>query len=295
MGVRDPVLWTHLPTDTAIDIIRTHRTDRSVVVYYNCADFSYLAPKAKRLEKSEQELVRLSDIVFATCSEMADRLSSDTRTAQVFPPGVDMAAFPEEPGTETGDRFDPLSLSMLPQPIIGYVGGLHRLVDYDLVATLAKARPSWSWVFLGTHQVSVEKLEGVANIHLFGEQPHEQLAGHMRFFDVCIVPYLNTREMTTVVPTKINEYLAVGKAIVSTNLPTVCDFNAKYQVLVTSIPSAPDFLRSIEMQLNVAHDPALKKRRREVAARADWEMQIEEMSRLIEAHLGPQPSGPARG
>jgi len=117
----------------------------------------------------------------------------------------------------------------------------------------------------------------------------------MRFFDVCIVPYLNTREMTTVVPTKINEYLAVGKAIVSTNLPTVCDFNAKYQVLVTSIPSAPDFLRSIEMQLNVAHDPALKKRRREVAARADWEMQIEEMSRLIEAHLGPQPSGPARG
>ena len=132
------------------------------------------------------------------------------------------------------------------------MGGLHRLVDYDLVAAMAKARPSWSWVFLGTQQVSMEKLEGVANIHLFGEQPHEQLAGYMRFFDVCIVPYLNTTEMTTIAPTKINEYLAAGKAIVSTDLPTVSDFNAKYHVLSTSIPSAPDFLRSIEMQLNVA-------------------------------------------
>jgi len=112
----------------------------------------------------------------------------------------------------------------------------------------------------------------------------------MRFFDVCIVPYLNTREMTTIVPTKINEYLAAGKAIVSTNLTTVSDFNAKYQVLSTSIPSAADFLRSIETQLKVAHDPALKKKRREVAARADWEMQIEAMSRLIEEHLPGQPN-----
>jgi glycosyltransferase involved in cell wall biosynthesis len=291
MGIKDPVIWTYLPTDTALDIIRSHRTDRSVVVYYNCADFSCLTPKAKQLAKSEQELVRLSDLVFAMCSELANRLSKDTSTAHVFPPGVDMAKFPEEIGTETGDS---LSISMLPQPIIGYVGGLHRLVDYDLVAALARARPSWSWVFLGAHQVSVEKLEGVPNIHLFGEQPHAQLAGHMRFFDVCIVPYLNTTEMAAVVPTKINEYLASGKAVVSTDLPTVSDFNAEYHVLSTSIPSTQDFLRSIELQLNIAHDPALKKRRREVAARADWAMQIEEMSRLIEEHLCPQPSGPTQ-
>jgi len=116
----------------------------------------------------------------------------------------------------------------------------------------------------------------------------------MRFFDVCIVPYLNTREMTTIVPTKINEYLAAGKPIVSTDLPTVSDFNAEYHVLSTSIPSAPDFLRAIETQLNLADDPAQKKRRREVAAQADWKMRIEEMSCLIEKQLCPQPDGPIR-
>src|SRR5687767_11733179 len=30
----DPVIWTYLPTDTAIDLIRLVRGDRSVLVYY---------------------------------------------------------------------------------------------------------------------------------------------------------------------------------------------------------------------------------------------------------------------
>lgn len=289
MGMKDPLLWTYLPTDTAVDIIRNHRTDRSVIVYYNCADFSYLTPKAKLLEKSEQELVRLSDVVFATCSEQAQRLSRDPKGeeggAYVFPPGVDMSAFPEEGSQSPDDLSGPLNISALPRPIIGYVGGLHRFIDYDLVAAMARARPSWSWVFLGPHQVSLGRLEVLKNVYLPGQQAHETLATQLRSFDVCIVPYLNTPEMSTVVPTKINEYLAAGKAIVSTDLPTVCEFNAEHRVLLTSAPTSQDFLRAIEAQLNVANDPLERKRRREVASQADWKMRIEQMSLLIEREV----------
>ena len=284
MGMKDPLLWTYLPTETAVDIIRNHRTDRSVIVYYNCADFSYLTPKVKRLEKSEQELVRLSDLIFATCSEQAHRLSRD-RNAHVFPPGVDMSAFPEEANVPLDDLAGPLNISALPQPIVGYVGGLHRFVDYDLVAAMARARPSWSWVFLGAHQVSLDKLEGLTNVHLPGQQAHETLAAHLRSFNVCIVPYLNGPEMASVVPTKIKEYLAAGKAIVSTDLPTVCEFNAEHRVLLTSTPTSPDFLLAIEAQLNAAPDPLERKRRRDVASQADWTMRIEQMSRLIEGEI----------
>lgn len=284
MGMKDPLLWTYLPTDTAVDIIRNHRTERSVIVYYNCADFSYLTPKAKRLEESEQELVRLSDLVFVTCSEQGQKLSRDSR-AHVFPPGVDMSAFPEETSQQPGDLAGPPNISALPRPVIGYVGGLHRFVDYDLVAAMALARPSWSWVFLGPHQVSLAKLEVLTNVYLPGQQAHETLATQLRFFDVCIVPYLNTPEMSTVVPTKINEYLAAGKAVVSTDLPTVCEFNAEHRVLLTSPPVPHDFLLAIEAQLNAAHNPLERKRRREVASRADWKMRIEQMSGLIEREV----------
>ncbi len=285
MQMKDVLLWTYLPTDTAVDIIRAHRTERSLVIYYNVADFSYLTSNSKRLQQSEQELVDMSDFVFATCSKLANRFRGDNRDVHIFPPGVDMSAFPEQSAVEsnlTSVPSDRLNLSSLPRPIIGYVGGLHRFVDYDLVAAMAQARPTWSWVFLGAHQAPLERLQGLPNVHRLGQQPHAELASHMRFFDVCIVPYLKTSETSTVVPTKINEYLAAGKAVVATGLPTVCEFNDQHHVLTTAAGSAEEFLQAIESELPKAHDPRLRDKRRTVAALADWHNRLEEMSGLIE-------------
>jgi len=292
LGMKDCLIWTYLPTDTAVDIIRAHRNDRSLVIYYSVADFSYLTPNVKQLEKSEKELIVLSDLVFATCSELATRLSYNGSSSHLFPPGVDISAFPEATTSEPNAQPDPLGLSKLPRPIIGYVGGLHRFVDYDLVAALAKSRPSWSWVFLGAHQVSLERLHGLPNIHLLGQQRHDELAKHMAYFDVCLVPYINSPEISTVVPTKINEYLAAGKPVVATNLPTVSEFNAKHQVLTIAEPTARDFLQAIESQLSRAHDPQLISTRRRVAMLSDWQLRLEQMSELIEQKLSPLPAGP---
>ncbi|HEV7684286.1 MAG TPA: glycosyltransferase [Pyrinomonadaceae bacterium] len=281
LRMRDVLLWTYLPTDTAVDIIRAYRTDRSSVVYYNAADFSSLTPNPDKLLKSERELVRMSNVVFATCSQQAARFAADNPNVHVFAPGVDMSAFPDD--SETRDLPDQLNLSALPRPIVGYLGGLHRFVDYDLMASMAEARPSWSWVFLGAHQVPLEKLQGLPNVYLLGQQPHETLAGHLRFFDVCVVPYINTSETSTLVPTKINEYLAAGKAIVSTSLPTVCEFNEEHRVLTATSAIATEFLQAIENELPTAHDPQLRKKRRQVAALADWQARLEDMCSFIES------------
>jgi len=108
----------------------------------------------------------------------------------------------------------------------------------------------------------------------------------MAYFDVCLVPYINSREIRTVVPTKINEYLAAGKAVVATNLPTVSEFNAKHQVLTIAEPTAREFLRAIESQLAAAHDPQLRTTRRQIAVLSDWQIRLEQMSELIEQKLG---------
>jgi glycosyltransferase involved in cell wall biosynthesis len=294
LGRKDCLIWTYLPTDTAVDIIRAHKNERSLVIYYSVADFSYLTPNVKQLEKSEKELVGLSDLVFATCSELATRLSHNGNSTHLFPPGVDISAFPEEAINGSDTQFDPLGLSTLPRPIIGYVGGLHRFVDYDLIAALAKSRPSWSWVFLGAHQVSLEGLHGLPNVHLLGQRRHDELAKHMAYFDVCLVPYINSPEISTVVPTKINEYLAAGKAIVATNLPNVSEFNAKHQVLTIAEPTVHDFVQAIESQLAGAHDPQLRTTRRQIAMLSDWQIRLEKMSELIEQKLSPLPAGPTK-
>jgi glycosyltransferase involved in cell wall biosynthesis len=290
LGMKDILIWTYLPTDTALDIIRTHESDGSLLIYYAVADFSYLTSKTAQLERSERELLRLTDLLFVNCSKLAGKFVKSNPNPHVFPPGVDMSAFPLDTSTEPADRPDPLGLARLPRPIIGYVGGMHRFVDYDLVAAMARARSDWSWVFLGAHQVSLEKLQGLPNVHLLGQQPHEELAWHMRFFDVCIVPYLETNETSTVVPTKINEYLAAGKAIVATSLPTVCEFNEQHHILTTAAATAQEFLQAIESELPMAHDARLQEKRREVAALADWQNRLEVMSRFIEGTLSRSPN-----
>lgn len=118
------------------------------------------------------------------------------------------------------------------RPVIGYVGGLHRHVDVNMIRTMASTRPSWLWVLVGPVQTAIGDLARLANVVLVGQQPFNKLVHYIKSFDVCIVPYLNNRETATIVPTKINEYLAAGKPVVSTNLPAVCDFNKQHDVLL---------------------------------------------------------------
>jgi glycosyltransferase involved in cell wall biosynthesis len=165
------------------------------------------------------------------------------------------------------------------------MGGLHRHVDFHLIAEMAAMRPEWSWVFVGPFQAPVEILQGRANIHLLGPKPHQLLVRYLRSFDVCIVPYLKTAYTETVVPVKINEYLAVGKPVVSTDLPTVCEFNERHHILITTTNDATAFIASVEEALQMPKDELTVTRRRQVAALLDWQVIVEAMSNLVESSV----------
>jgi glycosyltransferase involved in cell wall biosynthesis len=84
---------------------------------------------------------------------------------------------------------------------------------------------------------------------------------------------------------KINEYLAVGRPVVSTDLAAVLEFNRRHEVLLTVDNRPIPFLEAIEQALGTAKDPGMIARRREVAAQYDWQTRLEAMSALIEARL----------
>ena len=284
LDMRDVIIWSYLPTDTVLDLIKLLRTQRGATIYYCMADFPQLTPDSAQISETESVLVEQSDLVFANCTTISKRLSEQGKQVHVFPPGVDLDAFPFSPDHAHGSHG--LKIETLKHPVIGYIGGLHRHVDFDLIVNMATARPDWSWVFVGPLQASTEKLEGCRNIHLEGAKPHEELASYLQRFDVCIVPYLRSAYTETVVPVKVNEYLAAGKPVVSTDLPTVSEFNERHDILITTKNTSDDFLKGIEQALQLPKDPETIARRREVAALCDWNVQIEAMSTLIEQKLG---------
>jgi glycosyltransferase involved in cell wall biosynthesis len=283
------VIWTFLPTDTATDLVRVFKKMQPVVVYYCIADFAELSPHHNEILNSEHMTIELSDVVFAQCPNLAERCSVDGRKAQVFPFGVNMSRFANEKLRSKG------FMSELPRPVIGYVGGIHKYVDTQMLAAMARARPDWSWVLVGPSQTSVRELKRIPNVYLAGPKVHRELPQYIRDFDVGIVPYKSNGYTATVVPTKINEYLAVGKPVVSTDLPEVIAFNSRHDIIITSPNHASQFIASIEKALSASTENEVINRRQTVAALNDWDGCFERMTQLIERALHQKSKKDATG
>jgi glycosyltransferase involved in cell wall biosynthesis len=296
LGFKSEIILAYLPTDTAASLIQLLRKPTGLTVYYCIADFAELTPLAGAIKESERAIIEMSDIVFAQCEELAKRCAHGHKQVSVFPFGVNLDLF--SPGNDCSnlrpdglnggrDRSGP-EITLLPalrRPIIGYVGGIHRHFDVELLTTMAREKPDWSWVLIGPLQSPLRGMKHMPNIHLLGPQTHQKLPNYIRDFDVGIVPYLHNEYTMTVVPTKINEYLAMGKPVVSTDLPEVKAFNDEYDVLITSSNYPTEFLSSIEKALRLSGGDAITAYRRKVAALSSWDERIEQMSKLIERKL----------
>jgi glycosyltransferase involved in cell wall biosynthesis len=296
LNFRSDIIWTYLPTDTVGSLIHLLRTPRGLTVYYCIADFAELTPFAKEIMASERAVIEMSDVVFAQCEQLAERCSRHGKGVGIFPFGVNLDLF--TPANDMGNRelqkktietSEPAlissMMSKLPRPIIGYVGGIHRHFDTKMLAAMANAKPDWSWVLIGPVQTHLNALEQIPNVHLLGSKAHKELPEYIANIDVGIVPYLRNEYTMTVVPTKINEYLAMGKPVVSTDLPQVRVFNDEHDVLIMSPNRTGEFLARIESALSLPNGEAIIARRREVAALSDWDMRIERMSNMLEQSL----------
>ena len=277
LGLRDTILWTWLPTDTALDLAEL--LDPRLLVYMCIADFERLAARPGLLRKNEIELLRRSDLVFAQSSAISARCEPYNGNVHVLPPSVDL------------ELFDPVRVPPTPSdpPLIGYVGGLHSVLDVELLQACAKLRPDWRWRFVGPHQRSVEALAQIDNVELTGPRDHNQIPREIARFSVGIVPYLNQAETEMVTPTKIVEYLAMGCPVVATGLPWVEAFQADYGVIELAAPDPERFIEAIERALVNAHDAAARARRRAVARTFGWAAAMTSASATIETMLADQP------
>ena len=293
LGIHDPLIWIHLPTDSALELVRFFRTPRSTVVYYCIADFARLTPYASEIRQSEEQIVKESDLVLANSSRLADHCRQWRTDVHVSPPGVNLDAFPRDFKKDDGATRKELerlwearnirSVRRSPlDPIIGYVGGLHRHVAFRLVEEMARARPHWLWVFIGPKQTRLGRLATLPNVLLLGHRPHGELARYIRSFDVCIAPYLDNPETATVVPVKINEYLAAGKPVVCTELSSILEQRQWHDVLTKAAARPEIFLSAIEEALRSPNGEVAIARRRQVAELADWDRRLQAMADLIE-------------
>lgn len=279
-GLERPIVWTFLPTPLVVDL--ADDLAPKLVVYYCVADFEQLADRSAKASKSERQLLARADVVFVQGETLLDRCTPHPNV-HVIPLGVNLGLF--RPDTSPAPE-----LRSLKRPIVGYVGGVHRHVDLDLVEEVA-ARTKGSVVLVGPVQTDVTRLRRLDNVIFIGPQPHGRVAEFIRGFDVGLIPYVISEYTRTVYPSKLGEYLAMGVPVVATDLPEIQHFNARYGDVITIAKDTAGFVSAIEAAVD-EHSPAAVARRIEVARANSWETRIAEMSAAIEKTLEARAAAP---
>lgn len=269
----DVILYVHFaPMRHLFD-----RFERAVVVYDILDDLSIY--DADEVGLSEERTVRFhhplvlerADAVIVSNQVLAASHQHERADLIYIPNGVDARRF-EAPASIPDD------LSIDGDPIVGYHGMISHWFDFDLFASVARARPGYRFVLVGPYdpraEAEVEKIRSLPNVELVGERPSVTMPSYVRSFDVGTV-WFQVNDLTrAVTPLKVYEYLAAGKPVVSTPLPA-CE--AEPTVRTAADPET--FAAALDESLA---DADVESRRR-AARDNDWRVLIEPLLADLEA------------
>jgi len=279
MAFSDPVIWTFLPTPLSLDIADSIM--KKLLIYYCIDNFSVSSSSTGKIRRSEERLLKKADLCFVTSRELYNYCSRYNDKVYNFPFAVNFANFEK---IRLEENPAPRELKNINSPIIGYVGGIHKWIDQELIKETAEKYPGYNFVFVGPLQTSVSMLASLKNIYFLGKKDHEALPLFIKYFDACLIPYLVTDYTKNVYPTKLNEYLAMNKPVISTNLPEVKMFNKEYGDIISIAKNREEFSGHIDRAVT-ENNQLSENKRIEIARQNSWENRIEGMGILIDKEI----------
>jgi glycosyltransferase involved in cell wall biosynthesis len=248
-------------------------------VYDHFAGFVEAGADKHRLEEDEEKLLRGVDIVFTAGAGLWAAKNKYGNAINV-PNGVDYEFFSQ---ALSQDLPVPKDLTAIPEPRLGYIGNINEKVDFEILQFLANEREEWSIVLVGADRVRTpdgrnrfEALRRSPNVHFLGPKPQAEIPGYLRAMNVCLIPYCMSGWSYFGCPLKLHEYLAAGKPVVASPLPSICAFGQ-----VISTPSElGGWITEVERSLaaNTAH---MISQRLEVARANGWDKRIAEIESAI--------------
>ena len=221
--------------------------------------------------KLEGRLMEKADLVVATSQKLFEKSSKLSDRAIMVKNGTDFDFFNHlEPNGQ---------LDRLPHPIIGYYGAISDWFDTDLVEYAAVARPDWSFVLIGsTVGCNTSRLEKLANVHLLGEKPYQELPGFLYYFDVCTIPFKIIPLTLATNPVKFYEYLSSGKPMVAVKLPELLP----HQDLCYLAGSKEEFVEMIVKALGEKGDESLIHKRVVFAKDNSWDRRFHDILNALD-------------
>ena len=233
---------------------------RALDVAHKLVRIPFLQNHTKKLEKS---IFSSADLVLTTTPQLsnyAEEMGSNSDCIKYFPLGVNSRYFKpmkknnellQELGIQTNDRIILFMGTLYP-----FSGIDHILKNFHLLLNKIKqikfviigGGPDFNRLKSLSNELQLNK-----NIIFTGFVEQKKIPEYIAIADICLNPFVTNTLTDRVIPTKILEYLACGKPVLSTPLKGTVELlpNENYGIVYSQLD---DFISSIEKLLqNKAH------------------------------------------
>ncbi len=217
----------------------------------------------------EERFLKMVDGVIVTSQGLFEAKKDQCKACYVVKNAVNIDLFSKGFQTE-----------VTPQKVVGYIGSIDERLDYELLLLLARRMPDTQFVFVGritTDFAEEEVLRKYPNVVFTGAKTPEELPGYLKTFSAGIIPFVKSDFTKGIYPMKINEYLAAGLPVISTDFSNLDDFAD----IIKITGNKDTFLHNLQTEL-ATDTPEKRIARLEIAKQNTWTVRAGELSAAIE-------------
>ncbi|MFY0673453.1 MAG: glycosyltransferase [Bacteroidia bacterium] len=266
LGFKSPIVINAFNPQFGLPLV--DKLNESLRVYY-CYDEINAAQWCKEHGgRIEQEYLTKVDGVVVTSEGLLASKSTYNSNCFLVKNGVDHSLF-----------TNAMNLNLKSDKVIGYIGSIDDRIDYDLLGKIANAYQNFRIKLIGrvTYDYAFEFESKQDNVELTGAKQPKALAQELKEVDLGLIPFVTNEFTKNIYPLKVNEYLAAGKAVVSTHFASLSEFEKHISIA----DNHNDFLNAVEDELK--NDSIQKqKERNEFAKENSWANRAEIFSQIID-------------
>jgi glycosyltransferase involved in cell wall biosynthesis len=279
----EPVQWFYDPM--AVTAFAGRMKERAIV--FDCMDqLSQFRGVPDTLVARERKLLEMADVVFAGGPKLGKEKRKINPNTYVYGCGVDVDHFGKAMLSGT---VIPKEIARLTKPVFGFFGVVDERMDYELVTKLADMTPYGNVVIIGpSTKVDPTSFPHRENLHWLGGFDYDLLPNYARGFDVCLVPFALNEATEYINPTKVLEYLATGRPVVST---VIEDVVLQFSKFVKIAGSHEEFIRLCQREA-FHPDQAAIQGGIDLGYCNTWEAVISNLERNIEDFLASGKNAP---
>ena len=276
LNLRHPIVWVAIPT--AADLVSSLSAKLLVYQVSDKYDFNEDSALSRVVIRDmDARLKQRAAVVMYSGRKLYEE--AETRHRYFLEQAVDFERFANLP-PET-----PQDIATIPRPVLGYVGGVDwYTMDVPLIEQVARMRPDWHWVFIGSKSNVVQV--SAPNIHFLGPKPYSELPRYYRHIDVCVLPWNQQNVFTSYGSAiKVREYLATGKPVVISPL---------YEYLQTPgvrIYRSTDEFISLVAEALSSDTQGARQLRQDAVRDCTWDVRAREVASLFRRLLDGQDVG----